>query len=65
MITGYCILIMGKSPAYRIVYKGTLPEAMKAIPNLRAESEGRVELLRMIDGDTKVIKEEPNGYIED
>ena len=67
MITGYCLLILGKSPAYRIVFKGTLSETLKALPNLRAESEGKVEILRMWDGDTKIICEEElnNGYIKD
>lgn len=66
MITGYCLLILGKSPAYRIVYKASLSEALKSLPKLREESEGRVEILRMIDGDTKPIKEElEDGYIKD
>jgi len=58
MITGYCLLILGKSPAYRIVYKATLSDALKSLPTLRAESEGRVEILRMIDGDTKPVRDE-------
>lgn len=67
MITGYCLLVLGKSPAYRIVFKGTLSEALKALPKLKVESEGRVEILRMLDGDTKVLHEEEldNGYIKD
>lgn len=66
MITGYCLLILGKSPAYRIVYKASLAEALKSLPKLRGESDGRVEMLRMIDGDTKSTKEElEDGYIKD
>lgn len=53
-MTGYCILIInGKRPTYRIVFKTSLPEALKAIPKVRSESEGQVEVLEIIDGDTK------------
>lgn len=65
MITGYCLLILGKSPAYRIIYKGTLSEALKALPKLRTESEGRIEMLRMWNGDTLQEQSEQNELITD
>ena len=55
-MTGYCLFIIGKVPTYRIVFKQSLQEALKAVPKLREESGGRVEVLRMIDGDTKIIE---------
>jgi len=66
-MTGYCVLVInGKNPAYRIVFKSSLPEALKAIPSIKAESEGRIEVLKMVDGDTRSLREvEANEYIED
>lgn len=66
-MNGYCVLVInGKNPAYRIVFKSSLPEALKAVPKIKAESEGRIEILKMVDGDTRPIREvEDNEYIED
>jgi hypothetical protein len=66
-MNGYCILVLnGKNPTYRIVFKSSLPEALKAIKIVKAESEGRIEILKMIDGDTRPIKEvEDHEYVED
>jgi hypothetical protein len=57
-MNGYCLLIIGKTPAYRIVFKPSLPEALKAISKVKAESEGRVEVLKMVDGDTRPVRED-------
>jgi hypothetical protein len=57
------LVINGKNPAYRIVFKQSLPEALKAIHRVKAESEGRIEVLKMVDGDTKTEVED-NEYIE-
>jgi len=64
-MTGYCILVInGKNPSYRIVFKQSLSEALKAIPKVKAESEGRIEVLKIVDGDTK-REVEDDGYVED
>ncbi len=63
-MNGYCLLIVnGKNPSYRIVFKQSLLEALVALPKVKAESEGRVEVLRMVNGDTK-LEVEDNEYIE-
>ena len=60
-IHGYCLLILGVVPAYRIVFKPSLSEAVKAIPKLKMETGGRIEILRMIDNDTNLKEEEDSN----
>lgn len=61
---GYCLLITGVSPSYRIIFKSNLDEALKALHELKAKSSGKVEVLKMIDGDTQIIEEEDNVHTE-
>lgn len=62
-MTGYCLLIVGgkSTPAVRIVFKSTLPEALKAIKEIKAETEGRIDVLKMVNGDTKLVREDLNN----
>lgn len=55
---GYCILIFGAMPKYRIIFKHSMNEISQAIPKLKEETRGRMEVFKMINGDTQPIEEE-------
>ena len=57
---GYCLLITSGSPYYRIVFKIKLDDALKALCELKTKNNGKVEVLKMVDGDTQIIEEEEN-----
>lgn len=63
-MNGYLLLIIGKQPIYRIVFRPSLSEALEILPKLRKESEGRVEVLKIVNRDTKIPETEEDNSNE-